>query len=70
MCGGLPGARWVDPGNYHITLRFVGEVDEGTASDIDAALARIRAPRFAVTLAAVGSFSGRELWSGSSGTMP
>ena len=23
--GGLPGARWIDAENYHITLRFVGE---------------------------------------------
>ena len=38
LCAGLPGARWVDPGNLHLTLRFIGEVDEGVASDIDAAL--------------------------------
>lgn len=64
LCGGLPKARWVDPGNYHITLRFIGEVDEGMASDIDAALSRLKAPRFVVTLAGIGSFSGRELWVG------
>ncbi|HEX4112187.1 MAG TPA: RNA 2',3'-cyclic phosphodiesterase [Stellaceae bacterium] len=64
LCGGLPGARWVDAGNYHITLRFIGEVDEGMASDIDTVLARIGTPRFAVTLAGIGSFSGRELWVG------
>ena len=27
--GGLPGARWVDPANYHITLRFIGDIDHG-----------------------------------------
>lgn len=67
LCTGLPGARWVDPGNLHLTLRFIGEVDEGVASDIDAALARIRAPRFDVTLAGAGSFGGerpRLLWIG------
>ena len=26
--GGLPGARWIDPENYHVTLRFIGDVDE------------------------------------------
>jgi RNA 2',3'-cyclic 3'-phosphodiesterase len=67
LCAGLPGARWVDAGNLHLTLRFIGEVDEGVASDIDAALARIRAPRFAVTLAGAGCFGGdkpRLLWIG------
>lgn len=62
LCSGLPGARWVDAGNYHVTLRFIGEVDEGVASDIDLALARIKAPRFSLSLAGIGSFSGRELF--------
>jgi RNA 2',3'-cyclic 3'-phosphodiesterase len=61
---GLPGARWVDPGNYHVTLRFVGEVDEGLASDLDAHLAEIRAKRFALTLAGIGSFNARNLFVG------
>jgi 2'-5' RNA ligase len=62
--GGLPGARWVDAGNYHITLRFIGEVDEGLASDIDQALSRIAAKGFDVTLAGIGSFGNRQLWVG------
>jgi 2'-5' RNA ligase len=64
MASGLPGARWVDPGNYHVTLRFVGEVDEGLASDIDAALAQIRAPGFSLTLVGIGTFGTRQLWIG------
>ena len=64
LCAGVPGARWVDPGNYHLTLRFIGEVDEGLASDIDAALVQIRAPRFALALAGVGHFGDRMLWAG------
>ena len=64
LCGGVPGARWVDAGNLHVTLRFIGEVDEGAASDIDAALAQIRAPRFAIALAGVGHFGLRMLWAG------
>jgi 2'-5' RNA ligase len=64
MAAGVPGAKWVDPGNYHLTLRFIGDVDEGQAADIDAALARIRAPRFDVTLATVGHFGLRMLWVG------
>jgi 2'-5' RNA ligase len=68
LCGGLPGAKWVDPGNYHLTLRFIGEVDEGMASDIDDVMARIRAPRFSVVLAGIGHFASgavpRALWVG------
>ena len=45
LCTGLPGVRWVPPENFHITLRFIGEVDGGTLHDVDAALAGIRAPR-------------------------
>jgi RNA 2',3'-cyclic 3'-phosphodiesterase len=64
LCSGVPGAKWVDAGNLHVTLRFVGEVDEGAAADIDEALMQIRAPRFAVTVAGVGHFSTRMLWAG------
>jgi len=67
MCTGIKGARWVDPGNMHLTLRFIGEVDEGAASDIDAALVRIRARSFDVTLTGTGHFGGdapRLLWVG------
>lgn len=68
LCAGIPGAKWVDAGNLHVTLRFIGEVDEGLAGDIDAALAGIRAPRFDLALAGVGQFGGgektRSLWVG------
>jgi len=68
LCGGVPGARWVDAGNLHITVRFIGEVDEGMASDIDAALLQVKAPRFTVALAGTGTFgtgrAPRTLWVG------
>jgi len=64
LCVGVPEARWVDAGNFHLTLRFIGEVDEGMASDIDAALMRIAAPRFALALAGVGHFGTHSLWAG------
>ena len=64
LCNGVPNATWVDPGNYHVTLRFIGEVDEGTASDINAALLQIRARRFDMVLAGVGEFGQRMLWAG------
>lgn len=68
LAGGLPGARWVPAENYHITLRFVGEVAGHQAEEIDHALAALRARGFELALAGVGTFSraGREtaLWAG------
>lgn len=53
---GLPGARWVDPDNYHITLRFIGEVDRYTAADIDSTLQGIDAGLFEMSLSGLGLF--------------
>ncbi|MGH6933483.1 MAG: RNA 2',3'-cyclic phosphodiesterase [Dongiaceae bacterium] len=68
LCGGLPGVRWVPPENFHVTLRFVGEVDGGVMEDVDASLAGLRAPRFPLALAGVGHFGGgsqvRVIWAG------
>ncbi|HEV2336210.1 MAG TPA: RNA 2',3'-cyclic phosphodiesterase [Stellaceae bacterium] len=63
----LPGARWIDPGNLHLTLRFIGEITEDVASDVDAALARLKARRFELQLAGTGVFGGNRpntLWVG------
>jgi len=57
--GGLPGARWIEPGDYHVTLRFLGDIDDVIAADVDAGLAeaRMRAP-LTVTLDGLASFGG------------
>lgn len=57
MQGGIDGARWTKPENYHITLTFIGNVDETTAQDIDEALLGVRAPSFDLTLAGADSFA-------------
>ncbi|HEX2552400.1 MAG TPA: RNA 2',3'-cyclic phosphodiesterase [Microvirga sp.] len=59
--GGLSGARWVEPANYHITLRFVGDVDDAAARDLIEALAEAR-PRdpIPVTLDGLAAFGGRK----------
>ena len=68
LAGGVPGARWTGLESMHLTLRFIGEVPEDQAMDIDAALAEIRAPAFTLTFDGVGMFgSGRRarvLWAG------
>ena len=68
LAGGVPGARWVPVENYHLTLRFIGEVPKHQAEEIDHALAALRTRAFSLTLAGVGTFSkgGRDtqLWAG------
>ncbi len=56
LTGGLPGARWVPAENYHLTLRFIGEVPPHRAEEIDDALAALRGRGFALTLAGLGTF--------------
>jgi 2'-5' RNA ligase len=57
--GGLPGARWIDTENYHITLRFIGDVDDRVADEVAEALARIDRPTFPLELDGVGAFGSR-----------
>jgi RNA 2',3'-cyclic 3'-phosphodiesterase len=67
LSSAIPGAKWVDPGNFHLTLRFIGEVTEDVAADIDEALACVRARSFPLRLAGTGVFGGnrpRALWVG------
>lgn len=58
MRGGLSGARWIDVENYHITLRFIGDIDEDSAREVHEALERIRRPAFTVTLSGLDAFGG------------
>jgi 2'-5' RNA ligase len=58
--GGLPGARWIDPENYHLTLRFIGDVDNPTAHSVAEMLDRIQRQAFAITLDGIGVFGGRK----------
>ena len=65
--GGLPGARWIDVENYHITLRFIGDVDGRTADEIVDRLDRIDRPEFQISLNGIGSFGSKKphsIWAG------
>jgi RNA 2',3'-cyclic 3'-phosphodiesterase len=56
--GGLFGARWIDAENYHLTLRFIGDIDDWTAQEVHSTLERIRRPPFVVTIEGLSSFGG------------
>jgi 2'-5' RNA ligase len=56
--GGLVGARWIEPADYHITLRFLGDVDRRMAHDVHEFLGDLHNYPFEVTLDQLGSFGG------------
>ena len=58
--GGLPGARWIDPENYHITLRFIGDIDDRMAHEIASMLDGMRRRSFEVRFGALQAFGGKK----------
>ena len=68
LMGGIPGARWQEDDQLHITLRFIGAVDRHAAEDAALALAQVHAPPLALQLSGVGAFDHRgrvnALWTG------
>ena len=68
LCAGVPGAKWVEPDNLHLTLRFIGEVDGGLFRDIGQALSEVKVEAFEMRLKGVGRFGQgkrvRQLWAG------
>lgn len=55
---GLPGARWIDPSDYHLTLRFIGDIDRRAARDIENELADIDRHPVPVAIDGLGAFGG------------
>ncbi len=53
---GVPGARWRPAENFHLTLRFIGEVDRHQERDIKASLAQVEVPAFDLKLEGTGQF--------------
>ena len=56
----LPGARWQQAEDYHLTLRFAGDIDNALAREFAANLASIDADAFEIRLAGVGAFGGND----------
>jgi 2'-5' RNA ligase len=68
--GGLPGARWIDVENFHITLRFIGDIDGRTADEVVDRLDRIDRPEFQLALSGMGSFGSKKPHSIFAGVTP
>jgi 2'-5' RNA ligase len=68
ICSGLPNGRWVKEEQIHLTLRFIGEVDDKVFQEIKKNLAEIESLPFSIRLAGVGCFPSRAqpriVWAG------
>lgn len=68
LCEGLPGVRWSASEQFHLTLRFIGEVDQGLFYEIGEHLAGVSHPPFEIALKGLGQFPPRgaphTLWVG------
>ena len=66
--GGVPGARWQDDAQLHVTLRFIGEVGAHQAEDVAAALGSVHHAPLGLRLDGCGMFDKRgkpnALWAG------
>lgn len=60
MQGGIPGARWMDPDNYHLTIRFIGDIEAGLAREVARSLDQVTFKPFQVKLKGVGVFGGNK----------
>jgi 2'-5' RNA ligase len=58
--GGLPGARWIDKENYHVTLRFIGDVDDDMAHEVESLLGRVRRGAFQLRIEGLTSFGSKK----------
>lgn len=67
----IRGIRWVDPENLHLTLKFLGEVEEDRLKVLQDGLGRIACAPFDLTVEGTGSFPERGpprvIWVGCAG---
>ena len=65
--GDIITARWIAPENYHITLRFLGDISQMQADDYIARLEQLAFEPFDLTIRGVGHFGTKRahaLWAG------
>lgn len=74
LIGGIPGARWLRPGEFHVTLRFLGELGPERAVDVAEALDQVEFEPFDLSLRGVGHFpprgAAKALWAGVTASEP
>ena len=68
MLAGVGGARWLPLRQFHLTLRFIGEVDNRAFADIADGISDVACAPFSLRLRGVGHFPTRGpprvLWAG------
>lgn len=57
---GLRKARWIEPRDYHVTLRFFGDIDKELASEVADQLAGIRHPPLTLAIDGLDVFGGNK----------
>ena len=58
FCGALPGARWTPPDDYHVTLSFIGDVDDHQREVIIDELASVCGYPLEIVLEGLSNFGG------------
>lgn len=68
LTSGLGDVRWTLPEQQHLTLRFIGEIDNGKANDVADALCLVPGIPFELQLKGIGHFpprgEPRVIWAG------
>lgn len=56
LCYGIPGAKWIKNNQFHLTIRFIGEVDGTRFKEIKEDLIMTRVNSFSLSLKEIGFF--------------
>jgi len=60
MQGGIMGARWIDRESFHITLRFIGDIDDAMGRDVADALDDAEIRPFSISIKGIDVFGGNK----------
>ena len=70
----LPGCRWVEPDQMHLTLHFLGDIDDSLVPDLQTLVSQLTTAPFPLTTGSLGVFptprAPRVLWLGLSDSKP